>query len=60
MSPYLERPIGPLTVALPRRLAQIEMELAGKRLKAAGEQRLRRRVELIRLLLRRGCSPSPP
>ena len=56
-SPYLNRPIVPLTVALPRLLAQIEAELST----AAGpaeEQWLRRRA-LIRGLLAPQVSPIP-
>jgi hypothetical protein len=50
-SPYLNRPLVPLAVALPRMLAQIEAEIANKELEAAEERRLRRRAELIRWLL---------
>jgi len=49
-SPYLERHLRPLAVALPQMLAQIETDLAT----AAGpaeEQWLRQRAELIRWLL---------
>jgi len=49
-SPYLDRPILPLAVALPPLLAKIETELST----AAGsaeEQWLRQRAELIRGLL---------
>ncbi len=55
-SPYLDRPILPLAVALPPLLAKIETELST----AAGsaeEQWLRQRAELIRRLL---ASPPPP
>jgi hypothetical protein len=51
MSPYLDRPVLPLAVALPRMLTQIEAELAGKKLEAAERRRLRQRAELIRGLL---------
>jgi hypothetical protein len=54
-SPYLDRPLIPLTVALPLLLGRIEAELANKKLEAAKEQDLRRRAELIRGLL----MPSP-
>ena len=50
ISPYLNRPLIPLAVALPRMLAKIEAELST----AAGpaeEQWLRQRAELIRGLL---------
>jgi hypothetical protein len=48
-SPYLNRPLFPLAVALPRMLAEIEAALA-----TAGsteKTRLRQRAELIRGLL---------
>jgi hypothetical protein len=57
-SPYLDRPLLPLAVALPRMLEKIEVELA-----AAGPERrrhLHRRAELIReLLTPRRRSPIP-
>ena len=58
MSPYLDRPLIPLAVALPRLLAQIEAELST----AAGpaeEQWLRQRAALIRGLLAPQVSPIP-
>jgi hypothetical protein len=45
-SPYLDRPLLPLTVALPRMLAQIEAELATAG--PAKTLRLSQRAELIR------------
>jgi hypothetical protein len=54
-SPYLDRPLLPLAVALPRMLEQIEAELTGRKLEATQDGRLRRRAELIRQLL----APSP-
>ena len=51
MSPYLDQPLVPLAVALPRMLEKIETELANENLKAAEERRLRQRAELIRGLL---------
>ena len=48
-SPYLDRPLLPLAVALPRMLQEIEAELA-----TAGPvemRRLRQRAELLRGLL---------
>jgi hypothetical protein len=57
-SPYLDRPLLPLTVALPRMLEKIEADLttAGP----AKTQRLRQRAELIRgLLAPRRRSPPP-
>ena len=54
-SPYLDRPLVPLAVVLPRMLDQIEAQLADEKLVAAEEERLRRRAELIRGLL----APQP-
>ena len=54
-SPYLEQPLLPLAVALPRLLGKIEVELANKQLEAAEEERLRQRAELIHGLL----APQP-
>jgi hypothetical protein len=71
-SPYLNRPLFPLAVALPRMLGDIEAELAIEKLEAKDVRRLYRRAELIRELLaypghlarqdptqgaRRGCRP---
>jgi hypothetical protein len=53
-SPYLERPLVPLGVALPRMLEQIEAGLADEKLEPAEERRLRWRAELIRWILCRG------
>jgi hypothetical protein len=50
MSPYLDQPLVPLAVALPRMLEKIETELANENLEAT-ERRLRQRAELIRGLL---------
>ena len=50
-SPYLEQPLFPLAVTLPRMLDQIEAELTDEKLEAAEEHRLRQRAELIRGLL---------
>jgi hypothetical protein len=50
-SPYLNRPLLPLAVALPRMLERIEAELARDKLDAAEQERLCRRAELIRSLL---------
>jgi len=50
-SPYLDKPLLPLAVALPRMLEKIETELANDNLEAAEERRLRQRAELIRGLL---------
>jgi hypothetical protein len=49
-SPYLNRPLVPLAVALPRMLAKIETELSTAA-EPAEEQWLRQRAELIRGLL---------
>jgi len=57
-SPYLDRPLLPLAVALPRMLAQIEAHLATAG--PAETRRLRQRAELIHeLLMPRGRSPLP-
>jgi hypothetical protein len=48
-SPYLDRPLIPLTVALPRMLQEVEAELATAG--SAEETRLRKRAELMRALL---------
>jgi hypothetical protein len=50
-SPYLDRPLLPLAVALPRLLENIEAELANEKLELAEEQRLRWRAGLMRWLL---------
>ena len=50
-SPYLDRPLIPLTVELPRLLENIEAELASEKLEASEQRRLRRRAELIHWLL---------
>ena len=51
-SPYLDRPLLPLAVALPRMLEKIEAELATAG--AAEKWRLRQRAELVRGLLASG------
>jgi hypothetical protein len=57
-SPYLDRPLLPLAVALPRMLEKIQADLA-----AAGPtetRRLRQRAELLRkLLASRPAAPLP-
>ena len=50
-SPYLNRPLVPLAVALPRLLTNIEAKLAKDKLEASEDERLRQRAELIRWLL---------
>jgi hypothetical protein len=50
-SPYLEHPLRPLNVALPRLLESIEAQLINERLEAAEEVRLRWRAGLIHRLL---------
>jgi hypothetical protein len=57
-SPYLDRPLLPLAVALPRMLQEIEAALvtAGP----AEMRRLRQRAELIRELLTPSRSPPRP
>jgi hypothetical protein len=47
----LTRPKIPLAAALSQMLEHIEAELAEEKLEAADKQRLRRRAELIRVLL---------
>jgi hypothetical protein len=56
-SPYLDRPLIPLAVALPRMLAKIEADLATAR--PAESRRLRQRAELIRGLLAPSGFTSP-
>jgi hypothetical protein len=57
-SPYLDRPLFPLAVALPRMLAQIEADLATAG--PAETRRLCQRAELIReLLTPQGRSRTP-
>jgi hypothetical protein len=51
-SPYLDRPLLPLAVALPRMLQEIEAALATAG--PAETRRLRQRAELIRELLAPG------
>ena len=51
ISPYLELPVRPLAVVLPRLLDDIEAELASETLEAAEKWRLRLRAGLIRSLL---------
>ena len=56
-SPYLDRPLLPLAVALPRMLERIEVKLATAG--PAETRRLRQRAELIRGLLTPSGSPPP-
>jgi hypothetical protein len=58
-SPYLDRPLLPLAVALPRMLEEIEAELANDT-GVAEKRRLRQRAELVRGLLAPSGSPNPP
>ncbi len=51
ISPYLDQPLIPLAVALPRMLKKIETELANEKLETAEKCRLRLRAGLIRALL---------
>ena len=55
-SPYLDRPILPLAVALPQMLAKTEAELSTAT-EPAEKQWLRQRAELIRGLLAPRQSP---
>jgi hypothetical protein len=54
-SPYLDRPLFPLAVVLPRLLENIEAKLANQKLEAASKEHFHRRAELIRSLL----TPEP-
>jgi hypothetical protein len=49
-SPYLDRPLIALRIALPRLLENIEAELASEKLEASEQRHLRRRAELIHWL----------
>jgi len=57
-SPYLDRPLLPLAVALPRMLDQIEVDLATAG--PAETRRLRQRADLIRELITPIGSPPQP
>jgi hypothetical protein len=57
-SPYLDRPLIPLAVALPRMLDKIASELTTAQ--PAEKRRLRQRAELVRGLLTGGLPPTPP
>jgi hypothetical protein len=48
-SPYLDRPLFPLAIALPRMLEKIDAQL--RRAQPDEKRRLQRRAELIRRLL---------
>ena len=50
-SPYLEQPLLPITIVLPRLLEMIETALGNEKLQPAELSRLRQRAELIRGLL---------
>jgi hypothetical protein len=54
-SPYLDRPLLPLAVALPRMLEKIETELATAR--PPEKRQLQERAELVRALLAPTISP---
>ena len=56
-SPYLDKPLRPLAVALPRMLAAIEAELP--KAEPGERSRLQKRAELIRGLLRSGPISLP-
>jgi hypothetical protein len=57
-SPYLNQPLLPLAIALPRMLAEIESDLAQALPTVEGH--LRRRAELLRRLLTAEHSPADP
>jgi hypothetical protein len=59
-SPYLDRPLVPLAVALPQMLEKIEAELVDRTVGATEKSRLRHRAELMRELLTARWSPTPP
>jgi len=50
-SPYLDHPLLPLNVVLPRMLDGIEANLVDVRVDAVEKEHLRQRAELIRWLL---------
>jgi hypothetical protein len=50
-SPYLDKPLRPLAVALPRMLEQIEADLADVKVSAVEKWGVRQRAELTRGLL---------
>jgi hypothetical protein len=56
-SPYLDRPLLPLAVALPRMLHDVETKLA--KAGPAETRRLRQRAELLRGLLTPRQPPDP-
>jgi hypothetical protein len=56
-SPYLDRPLLPLAVALPRMLAEIEAELADVKVSAVEKWRLRQRAEFPGAVGRHGTKP---
>jgi hypothetical protein len=55
---YLDRPLIPLAVALPRALENIEAELTDTKLEAAEKRRLQERARLIRALLTQNRQPD--
>jgi hypothetical protein len=57
-SSYLDRPLLPLAVALPRMLEKIETELADEIAGAAEKWRLRQHAGLVRALLTRKPEPT--
>ena len=57
-SPYLDRPLLPLALALPRMLQEIETALATAG--PAETRRLHQRADLIRELLSLHRLPTPP
>ena len=56
-SPYLDRPVLPLAVALPRIMEKIEAELVTAQ--PAEKWRLRQRAELVRGLVAPSGPPNP-
>ena len=59
ISPYLDRPLLPLALALPPILEQIEAALADVKLSAAEKWCVRQRASLVRDALRRSPGGWP-
>ena len=57
-SPYLDRPLLPLAVALPRMPKKIGIELASAA--PAEKRRLQQRAEFVRRLLKPNLDPARP
>jgi len=57
-SPYLDKPVVTLGVALPRMLEGIEAELADQTVTEAKKWHLRQRAEMVRGLISRANVPA--